>query len=296
MKIKKFCKTILYSTVIKIFVGMSAVILTFGTVSFLISKLLNLTCLNNDITKLITGIFSSSASLLSYWFLYRIYEKRSITELSKDGFVKYFPLGIGIGALLQSLTVFVIHLFKGYAVEKINPVIFLIPPLTMALSSAVFEEILFRGIFFRIIEEKLGSYASIIISSSVFGIMHLNNPNSSLAGIALVVQAGLLLAASYIYSGNLWFPIAIHFSWNFTQSAIFGANVSGHEISKTLIISEIKGPLWITGGEFGPEASIQATVFCLIASVILLVLSHRKGRIKKFLNRSKNTHIDGSLT
>ncbi|MBN1620037.1 CPBP family intramembrane metalloprotease [candidate division WOR-3 bacterium] len=296
MSIKKICKIILYSTLAKIFLGIALIILSFGTVNFVLSELLNLTSLNKDITKLITGICSSAVSLLSYWFLYRIYEKRKITELSKDGFVKYVPLGIGLGALLQSLTVFVIHLFNGYTIEKINPVFFLIPPLTMALSSAVFEEILFRGIFFRIVEDRLGSYASIIISSSVFGAMHLGNPNSSLAGIALVVQAGLLLAASYIFSRNLWFPIAIHFSWNYTQSAIFGANVSGHELSKTLINSEIKGPAWITGGEFGPEGSLQSTFFCLIASVILLVLSHRKGKIKKFLNRTKDTQGEGFLT
>ena len=112
--------------------------------------------------------------------------------------------------------------------------------------------------------------------------MHISNPNSSLnAGIGLAIQAGLLLGAAYIYSRNLWFPIAIHFAWNFTQSAIFGANVSGNAISKTLVISKIEGADWFTGGQFGPEGSIQATVFCLIATIILLVLSHKEGKIIK---------------
>lgn len=99
-----------------------------------------------------------------------------------------------------------------------------------------------------------------------------------IAGIGLAIQAGLLLGAAYIYSGNLWFPIAIHFAWNFTQSTIFGANVSGNKISKTLITSKIQGAEWFTGGQFGPEGSIQATLFCFIATIILLVLSHREGK------------------
>jgi membrane protease YdiL (CAAX protease family) len=150
----------------------------------------------------------------------------------------------------------------------------------MAFTSAIFEEILMRGIIFRITEEKLGSYIALFISAILFGAMHLGNPNSSLiAAIGLAIQAGLLLASAYIYSRNLWFPIAIHFAWNFTQSAIFGANVSGTSISQTLITSKIEGAEWFTGGEFGPEGSIQATAFCFIATVILLILSHREGKI-----------------
>src|SRR5690606_38179680 len=110
------------------------------------------------------------------------------------------------------------------------------PPLTMAFTSAIFEEILLRGIIFRILEEKLGSYIALFISALIFGALHLANPNSSItAAVGLAIQAGLLLGAAYIYTRNLWFPIAIHFAWNFTQSAVFGANVSGGSISKTLI-------------------------------------------------------------
>lgn len=180
------------------------------------------------------------------------------------------------------MTILVIYLKGGYSIISINPILFLIPPFAMAFSSAIFEEILFRGIIFRIIEEKLGSYIALLISAIIFGALHLTNPNSSLsAGIGLAIQAGLLLGAAYIYSRSLWFPIAIHFAWNFTQSAIFGANVSGNAMSKTLITSDINGAKWFTGGQFGPEGSIQATVFCLISTIILLILSHKKGKITK---------------
>ena len=187
-----------------------------------------------------------------------------------------------LGTLLQALTILVIYLKGGYTILSINPIMYIIPSLAMAFASAIFEEILFRGIIFRITEEKLGSYISLIISAIIFGALHFTNPISSLsASIGLAIQAGLLLGAAYIYSRNLWFPIAIHFAWNFTQSAIFGANVSGNTISKTLISSRIEGENWFTGGQFGPEGSIQATVFCLMATIILMILSHKKGRIIK---------------
>ena len=231
---------------------------------------------------LITGVLATIIAVFAYIVLYHFYEKRKITELSAKRIGKNITVGIFLGLILQSLTILVIYLKGSYSIVSINPINFIIPPLTMAFTSAIIEELLFRGIIFRITEEKLGSYIALAISAIIFGALHLGNPNSSLiAGIGLAIQAGLLLGAAYIYTRNLWFPIAIHFAWNFSQSAIFGANVSGNQLSKTLITSKIKGAEWLTGGSFGPEGSIQATIFALIATITLLILSHRKGRIIK---------------
>ena len=232
--------------------------------------------------QLITGIIATIVAVFAYIILYHFYEKRKITELSTNKIGWNITVGILLGVILQSLTILVIYLKGGYSVVSINPVSFLIPPLTIAFTSAIIEELLFRGIIFRITEEKLGSYVALAISAIIFGALHLGNPNSSLiTGIGLAIQAGLLLGAAYIYTRNLWFPIAIHFAWNFSQSAIFGANVSGIQLSRTLITSEINGAAWLTGGSFGPEGSIQATIFALTATIILLILSQKKGRILK---------------
>lgn len=255
-----------------------AVLVGLGQLS--VSKLLDLTALDKDIKNLIIGLVVVVLAIVCYTYLFKFYEKREIVEFSRIGLFKHLTIGITLGVLLQSLTIFVIYLKGGYSIVSINPILFLVPPLTMAFTSAIFEEILIRGIIFRITEEKLGSYFALLISAILFGAMHLGNPNSSLTvAIGLAIQAGLLLASAYIYSRNLWFPIAIHFAWNFTQSAIFGANVSGNIISKTLITSKIEGAEWFTGGQFGPEGSIQATAFCCIPTVILLILSHKEGKI-----------------
>ncbi|MNE88368.1 hypothetical protein D3C80_1856720 [compost metagenome] len=94
-------------------------------------------------------------------------------------------------------------------------------------------------------------------------------------------MAGFLFGAAFIYSRNLWLPIGLHFAWNFTQSGIFGAITSGNEKTSSLLEAKIQGPEFITGGEFGPEGSIQATVICLIATVILLVLNAKQNKIIK---------------
>jgi len=290
MEKKKIRQKILFSPLTKIIIGL---IVCGGVVAIgqiLIQKLLNLIAVNKDVKNLIEGICIAILAIISYSVLYKIYEKRKITEFSTKNIGKNLIIGVILGAVLQSLTILVIYLKSGYTVISTNPIVFIIPALAMAFTSAIFEETLFRGIIFRIIEEKLGSYIALFISALIFGTLHLFNPNSSLiVGLGLAIQAGLLLAAAYIYSRNLWLPIAIHFAWNFTQGGIFGANVSGNGISKSLITSKIEGAEWFTGGAFGPEGSIQATLFCLIATIILLILSHKKGKIiKPYWNKTTN--------
>jgi membrane protease YdiL (CAAX protease family) len=269
----------LNTSLARIILGLITCLATVRLGQLLIQKLL-FTNADKDLKALISGLFVSILAIISYQYLYKFYEKREITEFSKKDIVKNIAIGAGLGAILQSLTILMIFLGDGYKVVSINPIQFVVPPLVMAFTSAIIEEILLRGIIFRITEERLGTYFAMAISAALFGAMHLANPHSSvIAGIGLAIQAGLLLAAAYIYKRNLWFPIAIHFAWNFTQSAIFGANVSGNTVSKTLITSKITGPEWLTGGLFGPEGSIQATLFCSVATIVLLILSHKQGKI-----------------
>lgn len=282
MNNKNIAQKILHFPLTKIVVGVIVIVGLFVLSKNVLGGIFQTDLLAKDLIDLIVNIISSILTMVAYIYLYKFYEKRKITEFSTNGIAKNISLGILLGVIAQSLTILVIYLTGDYTIMSINPILYILPALGMAFSSAIFEEILLRGILFRIVEEKLGSYIALFISALIFGLLHLANPNSSLiAGIGLAIQAGLLLGAAYIYSRNLWFPIAIHFAWNFTQTAIFGANVSGNAMSKTLITSRISGSEWFTGGQFGPEGSIQATIFGLLASIFLLYLSHKKGNIVK---------------
>ena len=280
----------------KIIIGLFVCLLIINIGQSSVEKMIEFTSIRNDWAKLTRGVVVAILAIVSYSYLFKLYEKREITEFSGKNIVKNIAVGITLGVVLQALTILVIYLKGGYSILSVNPVLFIIPPLAMAFTSAIVEEILLRGIVFRIAEEKLGSYIALFFSAVLFGAMHFANPNSSLtAAIGLAIQAGLLLGAAYIYSRNLWFPIALHFAWNFTQSAIFGANVSGNTISKTLITSKIEGAVWFTGGQFGPEGSVQATLFCLIPTIILLVLSHKEGKIIKPYWKKKDQPLTGAL-
>ncbi len=244
-------------------------------------KLLALTPLEKDYRNVLKGLFVSALCVFSYILFFKKYDKRTITEFSTTGLAKNLIIGTLIGFVLQSLTILVIYLNGSYSVANINPISFILIPFVIMFTVAIIEEILVRGIIFRIVEEKLGTYISLTISSVLFGVFHLANPHGTLISAICITMAGFMLGAAFIYSRNLWFPIALHFAWNFTQSGIYGAITSGNEKTNSLLNAKIQGPEFITGGEFGPEGSIQAILFCAVGAIVLLVLSHKENKIIK---------------
>ena len=235
-----------------------------------------------DSKHLIISIFTAAAALAGYVVLYRYYEKREITELKLTSFGRNAGIGLATGAAIQVLVIFVLFLSGGYIITGINPIAYVIPGLAIAISSAAFEEILFRGIIFRLLEEKTGSIIALFISALIFGALHLLNENSTIfSAVSVAVEAGILLAAAYIYARNLWLPIFLHFGWNFVESGIFGVANSGNEVTTSLFTSKLSGPEFLTGGGFGPENSIQAVVFGLIAALIFLSAAKRQNKFIK---------------
>ena len=205
-----------------------------------------------------------------------------ITELSMNNILKKIFTGILAGSVLQCLTILVIYLNGGFRVISINPSSSLIIPFTVAFTVAILEEILLRGIVFRITEEKWGSKIALIISGLIFAGLHIINPHVTVLSILCITVVGILLGASYMYYRSLWVPMAIHFAWNFTQNGIFGAITSGNEKTKSLLTSQITGPNILTGGQFGPEGSLQAFLLYLIATVLILKKLYKQKKIIKF--------------
>jgi membrane protease YdiL (CAAX protease family) len=139
-------------------------------------------------------------------------------------------------------------------------------------SVAVTEEVLFRGVIYRIVEERTGSVIAIVVSSLLFGLTHLLNGGATLWGtLAIAVEGGAMLAVAYAATRSLWLPIGLHFAWNFAESGIFGSTVSGSTDSETgLLRTVLSGPAALTGGGFGPEASLFALLCCLVPTLLLL--------------------------
>ena len=273
---------ILQSALVKIIAGAVVILAAVIIGQQLFPKIPGVSLLNPYVRNFIKGIFVSTLAIGSYWVLYRKYEQRVITELSTNGLWKKLFTGIFIGSGLQVLTILVIYFFGSFHVIAVNPFSAMIIPFTVAFTVAILEEILLRGIVFRIAEEKWGSTIALITSGLIFAGLHLVNPHVTLISILCITAVGVLLGAAYMYYRSLWVPIAIHFAWNFTQNGIFGAITSGNEKTSSLFTTQITGPEILTGGQFGPEGSIQAVLFCLIAAVIILKKLVKKNKIKKY--------------
>jgi hypothetical protein len=148
--------------------------------------------------------------------------------------------------------------------------------LASSLVTGVFEELLFRGVLFRLVEDSWGSYAALAVSSLFFGAAHLFNPNATwLSAVAIMVEAGIFLGAAYMLTRRLWLPIGIHAGWNFTEGGVFGAAESG-TAPHGWLQSTTSGPAWLSGGDFGPEASVVTVMICgaLGLALVLWVASH----------------------
>jgi membrane protease YdiL (CAAX protease family) len=233
---------------------------------------------NGNISYLLQGIVVPTLTVVSFSWLYKVYEKRKFTEFSINGIGKNLTIGLLLGAVLYSFLILIMYLIGGYdAVISVKSFALIIPPLAMALSTSILEETLFRGFIFRIVEEKLGSYLALLISAIIFGLPHIVSDNS--VGLILAITFGLLLAIYYMYSRNLWCVIAIHFVWNFFNEYIFGINVR-HSHTK-LITFKMEGTEWFAHGTFGPQAEILAGISILVVAIIFLTLCHKKGKIVK---------------
>jgi hypothetical protein len=150
---------------------------------------------------------------------------------------------------------------------------------TTAIMPGFMEELLFRGILFRWIEEFAGSWISLAITSALFGLVHILNPGATwFSSFAIAVEAGLLLGGSYMLTRGLWMPIGLHAAWNFTQGAIFGVPVSGGP-TNGLLRATLSGPTILSGGAFGLEASIIALVICAAAGSWFVWLAVKRGQI-----------------
>jgi len=150
-----------------------------------------------------------------------------------------------------------------------------------ALSAAVLEEVVFRGYLFRLLSAAAGTWIAVLLTSALFGAAHAANPGATLfSSFAIAVEAGVILAGAYAMTGRLWMPIGLHLGWNFAESTMWGMSVSGGVITPSLTRGNLSGAPILTGGEFGPEASIVAIMLCFAVGAILLWRTVRLGRVQ----------------
>lgn len=207
-------------------------------------------------------------------------ERRPATELDRSGATRRVLIGMAVGFLLAAATTGVIALLGGYEITGWGSLAGALTVVGIMCAVAVSEEVLFRGVIFRLIEQRWGTWLALASSAILFGLVHLVNPGATLWGaLAIAIEAGLMLGAAYAVTRSLWLPIGLHLGWNITTVAVFGSIASGSDSAGALVTTSTPGPIWLTGGTLGLEGSVIAVVLCSIATAALLVTAHRRGRI-----------------
>lgn len=138
------------------------------------------------------------------------------------------------------------------------------------LIPAAAEEVLMRGYLFQALADSFGNATGLWVTSILFGLMHLGNPNWSYLGLANIVVAGLFLGVVYLKTRSLWYATAAHLGWNWAHGFLADLPVSGLDLVDAPLLEGVtRGSEWIGGGAFGPEGSAVATVVVAVAAVVL---------------------------
>ena len=138
------------------------------------------------------------------------------------------------------------------------------PALALFALIAFEEELIFRGYMLNNLMDSMNKWAALCITTVAFALVHLGNLHIDVIAVVNLLAGGFLLGINYIYTRNLWFSILFHFSWNFCQGSVLGYEVSGLGF-QSLLQMEKNGNILFTGGQFGFEGSVIATILLVIA-------------------------------
>lgn len=231
--------------------------------------------IEGDFPRIIRWILSTTVLVSTYYYFFRYFEGREVAELKRQYFLRETVTGLFVGIGLVGLIVLILYIFGFYAVKSMGE--FSVLPLLFLffVTAAALEEVIFRGIIYRIIEDTWGTKSALIVSALLFGSAHLFNDGVDIFSVISVASGGLFLGLLYSLKGRLWLPIAFHAGWNWTLGSL-GTVVSGNEDLPTFLEVTLTGPEFMTGGAFGLENSIITIVLILLSSGIVTTMLIKK--------------------
>src|SRR6185437_4808442 len=192
-----------------------------------------------------------------YILLVRALERRRAVEVRPDAAAAATGALLGFGLFSSVFALLWLIGIAGW--QGVSAHFDVVPALAGSILAAIGEELALRGGAFRILEDTFGTTAALVGSAALFGLLHAVNPGATaVSTAAIALEAGVLLGAAYALTRNLWLPIGIHFGWNFTEGGVFGTAVSGFAGNNGVFSVTLAGPTLLSGGRFGPEASIVA--------------------------------------
>lgn len=256
-----------------------AIVLTYNLVAKAVVWLLSLAHPANPTDKLLAAIAGSVAILIVYGAAVRWGERRTAPELD----LRPAPLDLSLGLLAGGLAIAIVIAIQwlfGWVLIDPRPVSAVTLALRDSIRSGIVEELVLRLVIFRLLWRAFGVWPALMIAAVIFGLLHLGNPGSDwFAALCLIAGEGIGIAF-YLITGRIWASIGMHAAWNFTQGWVFGALVSGTTdiAGGPLTLRPAPGvPDVLSGGGFGPEASVAALIVSLVASAVFLWWAWRRG-------------------
>ena len=245
-----------------------------GIPQFFISHFMSISSFESDMINypwptLFFNILSAAATLLAVYIFYFTFRRSfKYFGFSVKGKIKDIGWGVIYGSVTMLIGFFILLIFGLITIKRGNTdVILMFSCLLTLFFAAAMEEILCRGGMINICLKYYNKVAAIIISSIIFALMHIFNGNFGWVGCLNIFLLGVVMALYYVYRKNLWYPILIHLAWNYVQGPVLGFSVSGTQTPQ-FITQEQHGSTLLTGGEFGFEGSIIATIILLIACIV----------------------------
>lgn len=264
--------------VLAIIIPYFVIVGVFQVIGFILSGM-EFSDVNPEMTseqKLIITFCSLIGTFLLIWIFMKFVDKEPFIKLGfqrKNRLID-FVVGILIGGVVMAsgyaLLLFLDEIQFEHTLFDTKEIILSI---SLFIVVAFAEEVMFRGYILKNLMTSINKYVALIISSILFTIAHGLNPNIDLLSIINLFLAGIVLGSTYIYTKNLWFPIALHLSWNLFQT-VFGFNVSGQD-TYSLIEFSIKEDTLLNGGAFGFEGSLLSVISLTTLIISILIYYNR---------------------
>ncbi len=236
----------------------------------------------SDVAQFTISLVSVVIGVTIYGMAVWIFEGRSPSEISWHPALPELGLGLLVGVGMFGFVMLIMAMFGLYDIRPLGDAPAWIS-IGKAIQFGVVEELLIRAILLRLIWRAFGPWIAFATSAALFGFGHIANPNASVfAAICIALEAGIMLGAFYALTGRVWVSIGVHAAWNWTQGYLFGAAVSGGGFGPSIASSTARPgfPDWLTGGAFGPEASMPALIVCTLIGGLVMWQAWRAGHLE----------------
>lgn len=226
------------------------------------------------------------ATIGAFFVVSKLFHRKSLSSwgLALKGMPKDVIVGFIFGAIMMSMIAGGLVITNVYHVVRVEWTSQIFSALAFYSMAAFVEELIFRGYIFQSIETRYGTTIGLAMTALLFGFAHMLNfipgapPWMKLYGCTcLVFEAGILLNAAFIVRRALWFATGMHWAWNVFEGPVYGMDVSGSESGPSIVTANLKGSVFATGGQFGPEASLSGVLIGTIFGIVMIWLCVKRG-------------------